>query len=232
MDGQLPARLFTLRAIERIVVLVIGAFTIFLGFYLFLKIPEAAKTEGQLSLPGGFSLVWANAGPGVFFVALGTAILGYALRAKVKWDERAVKESGRTATTPGASASAGLSTAPERVATSVVASYLSSTGRVVDEQAKRGARDSLRRDLRLLDRLAEMAGSGTGDTVSVPRRRLLDLNNAVPRIKANLMFTVWDKDWGEYAAFQRWIREGAPEPPPNGIIEPAKYLLDRDRDEP
>ena len=82
----------------------------------------------------------------------------------------------------------------------------------------------------MLDDLAALAGSASGDTVSVPARAMRSLAGAVPRLKATLMFSVWDEDLGDYAAFHRWVKEGAPEPVPQGLEAPAAYYLDRQGD--
>ena len=43
----------TLRSIERIVAVLIGGASIYLGYQLFLAIPERHESEGKVALPGG-----------------------------------------------------------------------------------------------------------------------------------------------------------------------------------
>src|SRR4051794_35002274 len=60
-----------LRFLERITVELIGGLSIYLGYRLFLKVPEYKDNEGKLTLPWNISIVMTRVGPGVFFALFG-----------------------------------------------------------------------------------------------------------------------------------------------------------------
>lgn len=64
-----------LRAIERIIAVVIGGVCIWLGQRLFLQIPEQKAGEGKIQFPGGISVYVARVGPGVFFALFGATLV-------------------------------------------------------------------------------------------------------------------------------------------------------------
>ena len=69
------------RAAERMLLVLVGALAIYLGYSLFLRMPNAAKGrqdgEGKIELPGGVSIFLTRVGPGIFFALVGIAGIGY-----------------------------------------------------------------------------------------------------------------------------------------------------------
>ena len=63
------------RALERILAVVIAGISIYLGYRLFLKLPDKTDSEGKFILPGNISIYISRVGPGVFFALFGAAIL-------------------------------------------------------------------------------------------------------------------------------------------------------------
>jgi hypothetical protein len=74
------------RAAERILLVLVGALAVYLGYSLFRHIPTANKAEGKLELPGGVSIFLTRIGPGVFFALFGIAVLGYSVAQPVRLD--------------------------------------------------------------------------------------------------------------------------------------------------
>ena len=68
-----------LRFLERIAAVLIGGMAIYLGYRLFLKMPEIRDSAGKLMLPWDISIVVTRAGPGVFFALFGVVAVGAAL---------------------------------------------------------------------------------------------------------------------------------------------------------
>ena len=66
------------RATERILLVLVGALAVYLGYSLFRHIPSVNKSEGKLALPGGVSIFLTRIGPGVFFAFFGIAVIGSA----------------------------------------------------------------------------------------------------------------------------------------------------------
>src|SRR5947209_18094506 len=72
------------RATERILLVLVGALAVYLGYCLFRNIPTANKAEGKLVLPGGVSIFLTRIGPGVFFALFGIAVIGYSVAQPVR----------------------------------------------------------------------------------------------------------------------------------------------------
>ena len=68
-----------LRSLERILSVLIGGLSIYLGYRLFLKIPQQTDSSGKIILPGGISIFLSRVGPGVFFSLFGTLVVGLSL---------------------------------------------------------------------------------------------------------------------------------------------------------
>lgn len=47
----------TLSALERIIVVIIGGLSVYLGYRLFLHVPSQKDGEGKISFPGGISII-------------------------------------------------------------------------------------------------------------------------------------------------------------------------------
>lgn len=65
-----------LRSFERILVVLIGGLSIYLGYLLFKHMPEKSDSQGKIVLPGGISVFLTRVGPGVFFALFGTFVVG------------------------------------------------------------------------------------------------------------------------------------------------------------
>ena len=61
--------------IERVLIVIVGGGCIFLGYRLFLNLPERQDSEGRIKLPGDISIYVSRVGPGVFFVIFGSIII-------------------------------------------------------------------------------------------------------------------------------------------------------------
>jgi hypothetical protein len=67
-----------LRMIERIVAVLIGGLSIYLGYRLFFHLPYEKSHQGELELPG-VKIVLSRVGPGIFFGVFGTLVMYYSL---------------------------------------------------------------------------------------------------------------------------------------------------------
>jgi len=63
-----------MRMLERIVAVIIGGISIYLGYRLFILLPTQTEQSGKIKLPG-FSVVLSKVGPGIFFSVLGTIVI-------------------------------------------------------------------------------------------------------------------------------------------------------------
>jgi branched-subunit amino acid transport protein len=72
------------RAAERILLVLVGALAVYLGYSLFRHMPSVNRAEGKLELPGGVSIFLSRIGPGVFFALFGCAVIGYSVTKPVE----------------------------------------------------------------------------------------------------------------------------------------------------
>ena len=75
-----------LRMFERIIAVLIGGFSIYLGYRLFFHLPFEKSHQGELELPG-VKIVLSRVGPGIFFGVFGTLVMYYSLTNPVKKNE-------------------------------------------------------------------------------------------------------------------------------------------------
>jgi hypothetical protein len=72
--------LLQLRVIERVLAVVVGGMSVYLGYRLFIKLPEQKDSSGKVVLPGGISVFVSRIGPGVFFSLFGAAVVVVSLQ--------------------------------------------------------------------------------------------------------------------------------------------------------
>ena len=203
----------TLRAIERLLAVAIGGLSIFLGYYLFLRIPHRSEAEGKFSFPNGISVHLARVGPGVFFALFGAAVVGLSIFRPISYETLARSQ---VAGPPEASL-VGRSTEAE--------TRTSFTGMVQTVTQNRTLdRLELRDDLTFLNRLPRSRRPDLDEGL----RRALELRPA--QIKLRLMLQDWSPDWGDREAFRAWVDRGAGEPVPAGL-EAAAALFHSGREE-
>ena len=73
------------RAAERILLVLVGALSVYLGYTLFRSMPSVNRSEGKIELPGGVSIFLSRIGPGIFFAHFGCAIIGYSVTKPVEF---------------------------------------------------------------------------------------------------------------------------------------------------
>jgi hypothetical protein len=89
MESIDPNLVFLWRAVERFANVLIGALAIYLGYKLFMNLPERReekKGEMKLMLPGDISVYVSRVGPGVFFALFGTAVVLMSFVSAVRFD--------------------------------------------------------------------------------------------------------------------------------------------------
>ena len=78
--------IFIFRGVERIVAVAIGGTAIYLGYRLFLSLPEQKDSDGRFLLPGGISIYLSRVGPGAFFALFGCVIVAISFAYSVNVD--------------------------------------------------------------------------------------------------------------------------------------------------
>ena len=190
-----------MRAIERILAVLIGGLSVYLGYNLFLHLPEQTDSAGKIILPGNISIYLSRVGPGVFFALFGVVVVALSLHKAIIYSE------------PG----------------NYIRDIIPATGRYysgLGETATKGGRQSLgqtaRADARALLR-KEIARLNTIPLLlpaDLPEHERVPIERSIASIKFLLIKPVWgdsDEGFGDIAEFERWVDAGEPNPPPAGM---------------
>jgi hypothetical protein len=195
----------TLRALERMFVVIFGGLSILLGYRLFLKLPERADSSGKLVLPGDISVFISRVGPGVFFCLFGVAVLVMALQHGLE-----LKTAQNAANVPNAD----TTTRSSETVNSREVRYADQTP--IDDGRRDALRAEARRSIAELSKFPSLLAPGT------PQTRRNDVLQAVRASKLALMRTVWAADWGDFEIFRNWVNDDdAMDPAPAGISPDA-----------
>ena len=202
----------SLRSAERLLVVIAGAISIYLGYKLFLAMPKRDASSGKIDLPGGISIFVSRVGPGVFFSLFGSIVIALSLHFGVQFsDQRVAEATGSTEargdqTRGTVAAERKYSAVGERVGGAV------SDVRVTERTNAVLAVESLNR----------VAGALSRELSSHDR---VTIDSAILAAKLSLMRSVWDEaNWGAWSVFKVWVNEGEADPPP-AAIETAVRLF-------
>ena len=191
--------LLQLRVIERVLAVVVGGMSVYLGYRLFIKLPEQMDSSGKVVLPGGISVFVSRIGPGVFFSLFGAAVVVVSLQQGLELN---------LANKASVTAESTEKTADLRVR------YMGGSGD--SDSAKRDAvRAEARRTIAELNKLPTVLAS------DVPASRRTDVAQAARDSKLALMGMVWGVDWGDFSKFRNWVDDGEPDPPGPGFSPDA-----------
>lgn len=192
-----------LRAAERILVVLFGGLSIYLGYRLFLNLPDKTDSKGQVVLPGGVNIMLSRIGPGAFFALFGSIVVALSFYFPVK------------ISSPANNPQTDL-TRPDYVA----AYYgFKSEATAVDPGALDRNRSQVRGDIFILNRLPDLLQT------DLPAGEKVNIRLATIRAKLALMRSVWAEDWGDYVEFEEWVlRQGAADPVPEGLADAAKFF--------
>jgi hypothetical protein len=210
LDGAEPATLVSLRGdamdllqlrvIERVLAVVIGGLSIYLGYRLFIKLPKQKDSSGKVMLPGDISIFFSRVGPGVFFSLFGAAVVVVSLQHGLELDL------ANKASVTGDST--------EKTANLKVR-YMGGGAGEPDPAKRDALRAEARRTIAELNKLPTMLAA------SVPASRRTDVAQAVRDSKLALVGMVWGADWGDFSKFRNWVNDGETDPVPSGIAPEA-----------
>lgn len=195
-----------LRGIERIIVVLIGGISIYLGYRLFLKLPYH-DSEGKITFPWGISIFMSRVGPGVFFALFGAAVVIFSVYRTIQYSEQkflpAVTEAG----------------AENRVVTHTLDFNGLGSNLIVGEiQAREDARALMRRDIAGLNTILLQLSP------DLPAQDRGSAQRAIARVKFTLMKSIWiDRDWGSQTDFEAWLKDETL-PPPAQLEQAVAYF--------
>jgi|GEM_PF-617273 len=213
---------FLWRAVERFANVLIGALAIYLGYKLFMNLPEqreAKKGEMKLMLPGDISVYVSRVGPGVFFALFGTAVVLMSFVSTLQIDTQKGSASMISATGSPRSPET-----PPMAGTTVSLSYVSGN---VETDRFSTDRAAVQRDLVALRGLEAALNDyvETGKGPRIESSKANTLLNTLQRVKRSLLLSVWDEKWGDSQRFSQWVQQGALSPPPTGLEDAAAMFI-------
>lgn len=194
-----------LRSLERILSVLIGGMSIYLGYRLFLKVPQQTDSSGKIILPGGINIFLSRIGPGVFFSLFGTLVVGLSLYYQTQIE-----------LSPGLRSAQPL-TAQESV-TLKYQGFGERPAAMESEEDLAARRSEARRTIYELNAIPPMLKT------QLAPAKLLDVRQALRESKLAVIFAVWGKDWGDYTGFKKWLEDGELKPVPKGFQTPLELF--------
>lgn len=195
------------RAIERLLVVLAGGLAIYLGYRLFIAMPNAERGSGKVNLPGGVSIFLSRVGPGVFFSLFGAVVIGLSLQFGVSFNDAATVVMAENSAQRSFS---GIASAPVPELAAVQ----------VHREVEPYERDRVVAVVAALNRVESALPA------SLPPTDRINLRYALRDARERLLVSVWDPAWGDMAAFRDWIKENEPDPPPAPISNAVRLYRD------
>jgi hypothetical protein len=192
--------LFLIRGVERVIGVLIGGLSIYLGYRLFLAVKATGEGTGTVKLPGDVTVMVSRVGPGVFFALFGAVVVATSVAFPVHYSETELTTVGgtnvqkRDVSGIGAESTVGSAA---NVHKSGGTSSLASHGEALGLERLR-AREHIA-FLNQLPRLADPA---------LPQAKQQRMREKTRAAKLHLMHAVWDQDWGGFEDFQLWAEGG------------------------
>jgi len=175
-----------LRALERILDAAIGGLSIYLGYKLFLKLPDKTDSQGKVVLPGNISVYLSRVGPGVFFALFGAAVIALSLHSAIQYEKN-----------PADNPVADIQLAQEKYIGVQARQPVGETFELGNQRAK------IQGHIYTLNQIPGMLRPG------ITPEQQIDVSNGLIALKLELIKGVWDSDWGDYSTFASWARLGA-----------------------
>lgn len=191
-----------MRAIERLLVVIGGGIAIYLGYRLFLAMPNVERGSGKVSLPGGVSIYLSRVGPGVFFSLFGAIVIGLSLHYGIAFNE-------------GAGAATDVAASP--MASGMERSWTGMSESVRDQAVDSNERIRVTAVVATLNRIESSLPTDLKTTDRI------NMQFALRDARERLLLSVWDADgWGDMAAFRAWISASEPKPVAPEIAEAVR----------
>jgi hypothetical protein len=185
------------RAIERIIAICVAGVCIYLGYRLFIKLPEQSDSSGKVILPGNISIYLSRIGPGVFFALFGAVIIGFSVYSSLSINQTVTSKPGGLEQTNSAS-------------------YLG----LAESAPFSGELDLVKADIRKMVEL-EKNLEKTGGNIWKPEIYEVTFRH----MKLYAIKLIWQSSFGDYSQFELWVTGGCQKPIPKGFTNAAAIYL-------
>lgn len=192
------------RSVERLLVVLAGALAIYLGYRLFIDMPNAERGSGKVNLPGGISIFLSRVGPGVFFSLFGAIVIALSFHYGISFSDVAQRQQ--------------VAVADSGVQSELTWSGVAPQGAPADPAAIAPYERS-----RVLAIVASLNRVETSLPTEMKATDRVNLIYALRDARVRLLVSVWDAGaWGDVAAFRKWIEDNEPNPPPQAVAAAAE----------
>lgn len=194
--------LFVVRALERVMAVLIGGLAIYLGYRLFLAVKATGEGSAEVKLPSDVTVMVSRVGPGVFFALFGALVVGTSYAFPIQYSETESQTAAGTSESakkisgigPGSGNGAAASTPVQEAATKPASS----------KEALDLERLRAREHIGLLNQTARLLDP------SLPEAQRQRAHDRTQAAKLYLMADVWDAEWGRFEDFRLWAEGGGP----------------------
>lgn len=187
-----------LRFIERFLVVAFAGLAVYLGYRLFLAVPEQKNATGEIKLPWSIAIAMSRIGPGAFFALFGVIVLSLSLLRPLEYSDQS--DAATTNFT-----------------------YMSNLPAWQDDSADRAdARALLRKEMASLNTIPDLLAP------ELAENDRNDVLRSIEQVKLMLMAPIWgqpEEGFGEFVVFEQWVERGAPDPPPIGMEGALELFL-------
>jgi len=172
------------RVLERLIVVFFAGLSVYLGYRLFLQIPEVRDSQGDIKLPMNIAVKVSRVGPGIFFAIFGVAVL------LASYFHPITIETPSKSQATGSDAQRG-----SKFTGGTVNQSQAEQDQILRRRQVAHSIESLNRVKAVL--LKKHPGSD-------PQGYVKTVSDA----KLLLMYLTWDPQWGDFATFQRAVDDG------------------------
>jgi len=184
------------RMIERLLVVASAGLSVYLGYRLFLKIPDYKDAQGEIKLPAmNMSVTFSRVGPGVFFAVFGAAVLLASYLHPITVEPQ-------------------IQSPPPASGTEARSGKFEGASPTRDEQ------ESSRKFV-----VAHTIRSLNGIVSTSQPQNEQDRRVTIRDAKLALMDLVWDSSWGDAAVFKEAVMSGRA-PSDRSLSEPTRDALE------
>ncbi len=195
------AILFIFRGLERLAIVTIAGILIYLGYKLFILLPNKTNSEGKIELPGGISIYLSRIGPGAFLALFGAIILVYSVKTQLNTN----LDNGKN------------DSIPEVI-------YMANTEKLAS--IIQWEEIYLEIDIESLNKLNNTIENmiESGEEKPIDFQLAAKLSPSITRIKGMMMLRHWKKEWGDSIIFYNWIKEGVSDKAPPEIEKAVEFF--------
>lgn len=182
--------LLLIRTIERLIAIIVGGFSIYLGYRLFFSVKVNGEGAAKVKLPGDITIMLSRIAPGVFFALFGALVVGVSLMNPINYSDDEIETSDEKFR--------------KREITGIgEVNNLPNTESELPAQELSFERIRVQENIRFLNQVQNLSDP------SLSAEKQKRIKTEILKLKLRLMKFVWSGNWGTYEEFELWAEGGA-----------------------